>query len=247
MTIVIAQSCTNGAAAICSDSQATSGSDWKTLSVKKIHIIHGKSPAFVVGYSGNPTYGGYAVRQLHKLEDFSIENIEERVGAVFDKFIDREVRRGSPGLGYTLAVILTEDEKLRIYKISEEGVAVRVSETPYLCIGSGTVWADWLMSEFGRFTLNSTEAVELATYVIGMTSQVDPNVGGEIQAVRVVNPSKNGLSIKLEGHKLEEVKKAAAEKRQMLQAFWYAINEKEVLKLMRKQLGPILKTGQPGE
>lgn len=236
MTLVIAQLCRNGAAVMCSDSQATAGSEWKTLSAKKIHIINKRNPPLVVGVAGNPSYGGYAVRQLLKLEEYSIEAVEETVGQVYEKFIDREVKRGSNGLGYVMSVILQEEKALRIYRISEEGVGEPVSEPPYLCMGSGTVWADWLMSEFGKTVLNSSEALELASYVIGMTSQVDPNVGGNVQAVKVVLPSKLGIAIPVAGESYSSMLDTSSKKRRLLQAFWYAIGNKEIRALMEKQL-----------
>ena len=172
-----------------------------------------------MGIAGNPSYGGYAIRQLMKLEEYTIEDVEETVGGVYDKFIDREVKRGSGGLGYVMSVILQESGALHIYRVSEEGVAQLMSEPPYLCIGSGTIWADWLMSEFGITVLNSIEALELASYVIGMTSQVDPNVGGNVQAVRVVSPSKQGIAVQVVGQTYAGMMETSIKKRKLLQSF----------------------------
>lgn len=239
MTLIIAQLCSNGAAVMCSDSQATAGSEWKTLSTKKLHIINMTNPPLVVGVAGNPSYGGYAVRQLLKLKVYTIDAVEETIGRVYEKFIDREVKRGSNGLGYVLSVILQEGKTLRIYRVSEEGAGEPVTNPPYLCIGSGTIWADWLMSEFGKTVLDSSEALELGSYVIGMTSQVDPNVGGSVQAIKVVLPSKRGFAVQVGGQNHSEMIEASLKKRRLLQAFWYAIGDKEIRALMEKQLKSI--------
>jgi 20S proteasome alpha/beta subunit len=239
LTLVIAQLSNSGSGVIASDSQATIPGIWKTLSAKKIHIIHKQNPAVVAGFEGDPAYASYTARQLRKLEEFTVDGIEKTVGDVYERFIDREVRKGNNTLGVSMALILQEEKNLRLYRVSEQGVAEQISKSPYLCIGSGMLWADWLMGEFGQFSLNSIEALELASYVIEMTSLVDPNVGGDIQAVRVLNVKKFARAVASSREDLDKAKEGAAEKRSLLRTFWYAIGQEQIRKLMKKQLAAL--------
>ena len=99
------------------------------------------------------------------------------------------------------------------------------------------------MSEFGRVVLNPAEALELASYVIGMTKLADPNVGGDFQAIRVVKKGDVCLAIQILGEALARVNQGASDKRFLLQAFWYATTDPDVRKVMEETLKPLLEAG----
>jgi len=236
VTLVIAQLCCDGSAVMCSDSQSAWGSGWKSLGAKKIHVVSWRNPPLVIGTAGDTTYGGYTVRRLSKLKKHTIGAVEETVGKVYEKFIDLEVRRGSKGLGYTLSVILQEEGRLRIYKVSEEGVSEPVDSQPYLCIGSGAALGDWIMSEFGGSALDPPEALELASYAIWTVGSVDPDVGGQVQAARVSPPGRNAAVHEITGEAYADMVEATIERRELLSAFWRAVGDRGFRDLVESQL-----------
>ena len=58
--------------------------------------------------------------------------------------------------------------------------AVADEEESYLCDGSGTPYAEYILRQHYKPNLTEQECKELACYVVVQTSKIDPNVGGPV-------------------------------------------------------------------
>ena len=66
----------------------------------------------------------------------------------------------------------------RMVVIDSDGVADE--EDNYLCDGSGTPYAEYILQQRYKRDLTERESRELACYVVLQTSKIDPNVGGPV-------------------------------------------------------------------
>jgi proteasome beta subunit len=76
----------------------------------------------------------------------------------------------------------------RIVTIEQDGVAAEEKE--YLCEGSGTPYAEYILQQRYRPNLTEQECKELAAYAVLQTAKIDPSVGGPVNLAVI---RKNGL------------------------------------------------------
>jgi hypothetical protein len=82
-----------------------------------------------------------------------------------------------------------------------ESDAVADEEESYLCDGSGTPYAEYILHQHYKPNLTEQECKELACYVVVQTSKIDPNVGGPVNLCVI---KENGLE-HISRQKIDEI------------------------------------------
>ena len=84
------------------------------------------------------------------------------------------------------------DEKSRpvLYTIYSDGVAGK--EEKISAIGSGTAYAEYILSQHYFADVNEEQAIKIAVHTISEVEKIDPGVGGPIQIV-TINSDKKSL------------------------------------------------------
>jgi len=210
VTIIVGILCTDGIV-IGSDSQATYnvGVDIKRLDCTKIEsvtfvdtkeaILAGSGMmAYITRFSEIMTDEG---KRCSIISNRAVANIaESTINKITKKYvIDRSEELGVPidnpnSVGsLNFAIMLTHyfDGKPYLFNIYPEGLAEK--QERYASLGSGSPFADYILSKLYYDSLSLKDGVRLAAYIIEEVKKVDPNVGGPTKIFTINKDNKTDI------------------------------------------------------
>jgi 20S proteasome alpha/beta subunit len=108
-----------------------------------------------------------------------------------------------------------------IYIIGPDGVAQRVHK--FDSVGSGSVYAEYLLAKYYQDQVTVEKATELAAYVVEEVKKIDPNCGGNTQ---IVTLDKGGIR-KLTPQEVKKIVQNVTEIDECSHNIWWAIANKQ--------------------
>ena len=225
MTIIVGIACKDGLI-MASDSQGMSnrGVDVKRMDCTKIEILSENGLKAIIGCAGEVPYINKTIDLIKlKIEEFKvrtcnelIDSSEDSIDEITKKYgVDRlrkigliekrgqlgsfHSERPDPTLDIIIMIGCIEDEKPILHIVLPEGIAEK--EENFCSIGSGSAYAEYILSNLFYDDMTLKEGVILATHVVEEVKKIDPNVGGDVQIITI---NKNG---EIETHTKEKCKK----------------------------------------
>jgi 20S proteasome alpha/beta subunit len=96
--------------------------------------------------------------------------------------------------------------------------AVADEEESYLCDGSGTPYAEYILCQHYKPNLTEEECKELACYVVLQTTKIDPNVGGPVNLCVIKESSLEHVSRQRIDEIMENITEIPAEQQLKIQS-----------------------------
>jgi len=214
MTILVGMICTDGIV-LAADSQETclGGVNIKRLDFEKIcPLLVTESATIVMAGSGQGAFISRAAeiletkltrssmirspREVADLAEDTLLEINRRYvteRALAMKIDISEIEK--PSLSLLLGMVLKSKEQspYSIFSVFPEGVAQK--ETGYAALGSGSPFAEYLLSRMYRTSINVVQGSLIAAYIIEQVKSVEPYCGGPtyisvIQSGKIFNPTR---------------------------------------------------------
>ncbi len=187
-------------------------------------MIRSASPSCLLAGAGDPGYISEAARVVNATEEgLSIGSVEEAVQRIYNRFIERG-DGSEKSLGYDLIVSIREEptESTDLYHVYENGRSEKIEKgwPGSVSIGSGSIWSEWLLNQFRDSFTNSDVGLQFAVYAIEAVKEVDPNVGGEIQAGRIWLRQKGWRATTPSVSRLKILSEQVKLRRELFNSFW---------------------------
>lgn len=206
MTLVVGIACKDGLI-MASDSQGMSnrGVDVKRMDCTKIEVLSDNGLKSIVGGAGEVPFINKIVDLIKKnIKESRIKNCEELIDCceegineITKKYgVDRlrkigliektpsvHSERPEPTLNSIIVVGCIDNKKPLLHIILPEGVAEK--EENFCSIGSGSAYAEYILSNLFYEDITLKEGILLATHVVEEVKKIDPNVGGDVQIITI--------------------------------------------------------------
>jgi 20S proteasome alpha/beta subunit len=209
MTIIVGVKFSKGIV-VATDSRETYGeSDYIRDQARKVDTLIKKFAVTSCGLTGATDRILLQVKERVEKSagltfDELVKTCEDVMWDFYKKFKERLEKSGEEE-GWNLQLFSLD----RMVDIQENGFSEE--ESSYLCEGSGTPYAEYILRQRYKYNLTEDECKALVAYVVLQTSRIDPNVGGDINIATITKDGVNHLSRQNVDEIVENISETAEE------------------------------------